>query len=211
VKWDTTSAEFVTIYRVEEATTYYKYIRFKIDYSNSFHLEIIENYNFTNTAFVNYSDDYIVLDGLYNSKYYHTPQGILIFCRDKFILNIGASGLPAVYAIYNDETIYSDCKSLLTNMEFNYYWKKTGGNKTPLSTYLIKRDEYLVFSGGEGYRASDYFDLNTLDFLKTPRYDVFSDIEFTDLILNATSELTQIPNSAFTVGSISSCMINGDI
>jgi hypothetical protein len=211
VKWDKTKAEFVTLYRIEDATTYYKYIRFRINYTTNFSLEIIENYNFTNSAFVNYADDYIIVDGLYKSKYYHTPQGILIFCRDKFILNIGESGLPAVYALWNNETYYPDCKSLLEKAEFDYYWKQSGGNKTHLSTCLIRRDEYIVFAGGEGYRASDYFDLNTFSFLKTPRYNVFPDMVLTDLILDATSELTQIPNNAFTVGSISSCMISGDI
>jgi hypothetical protein len=211
IKWNASSAEFVCLYRVEESTTYYKYIRFKIDYTNNFALEIIENLNLTNAAFASYAEDYIILDALYNAKYYTQNNETIIFCRDKFILVIGSSGLPEVYALWNNEEIYADCKSLLSEAEFNYYWRKTGGNKTHLSTHFIRHGEYLVFAGGEGYRASDYFDLNTLSFLRTPRYDVFPDIDISGSILEATSELVQIPSSSLTVGAMSSCIVEGDI
>jgi hypothetical protein len=212
VKYNTHGAEFVCLYRVEGQTTYYKYIRFKITYDNNFALEIIENLDLKNSAFLAYAEDYTILDAFYNAKYYNTDNGgLVIFCRDKFILIVGEQGLPEVYAIWNDETAYPDCKSLLPEAEFNYYWKKTGGNKSHLSTHFIRNGEYLVFSGGEGYRSADYFDLNTLSFLKTPRYDVFPDVDINNLILDATTELTQIPSSSLTIGAMSSCTINGDI
>jgi hypothetical protein len=86
------------------------------------------------------------------------------------------------------------------------YWKKSIGNKTHLNTYLIHRDEYLVFAGGEGYRNADYFDLNTFSFLETPRYGSLE-----NTILEASKELLRVPSDRLALGSMSSYNFNNSI
>jgi hypothetical protein len=211
IRWTKDEAEFITLYRVEEETTFYRYVRFKVSY-DGYNLEILENLSFTNTAFCQYADEYIITDAFSQAKVYNGLHETIIFCRDKFIFFIGSSGLPELYALWNNTELYPDCPSLMSELLFNRYWKKNGGNKTHLNTYLIDKGEYLVFAGGEGYKVSHYFDLTIKAFMYPPQYNVF-DVEFNiaDHILKAAVELTQIPSNFLTLGAMSSSLINGDI
>jgi hypothetical protein len=212
IRWNQTTCEFIALHKIEEEITYYRYLRFKVNYNNNYEIEILENLDLTNSAFINYTDDLLPMDALENAKVFYNNGSALIFCRDKFLLLIQTSGLPLVYALYNDTDMYPDCKSLMSQEIFNTYWKKTGGNKTHLTTYFIHRDEYLVFSGGEGYRTSDYFDLSTFSFLPPLHYSNNNiNNTFIDKILNASDELLQIPSNYLTLGSMTSYMIGNTV
>jgi hypothetical protein len=197
IRWDKTECEFISLYKVEEETTYYRLVQFKIDYE-TFSLNILKSTDITDERFLDYTEDILPSDALTDAKMFEDDGKALIFCRDKFILYFDEEKEVTIYSLEDE--------SFLSPSLYNLYWSRANGNKTNLNTYLIHRDEYLVFSGGEGYRSSDYFDLNTFSLIDTPHYSTIEND-----ILSATNELLEIPSGSLTVGSLSSCILNNTI
>jgi hypothetical protein len=189
---------FIAMYKVEETYTYhYNYVRFSIEYS-SFILNILDKEEFSGSAFNNYDDDGIPLDALNNARVFINDKMAIVFCRDKFLIIVDESGSLVITPL--------DDGTLLSKAVYDSYWNAIKGNKTNRNAYFINKDEYLVFAGGEGYKASDYFDLNQFTFIKTPRYGGLEED-----ILDATTELLKVPSSSLTVGSMSSYILDTKI
>jgi hypothetical protein len=209
LRWNNEWCEFVSVYRDNDS---YIYKRFKVFYASR-QVEIIDEYPIADDAFTYYSDDPASVDALKGAKIYRSLTEQIIFCRDKFIIHIGEAGTPpSIYTLWDDEQLYPGCRTLLSEEDFMKYWYKYSGNKTHENTYLAYIDEYLVFCGGENYKAPDYFDLNTFEFLENPRYGTIDETNYyASQILKASSELTKIPSSFLSVSSMSSYAVDGDI
>jgi hypothetical protein len=204
LKWNTDGAEFGMMFRVTDMqNTYYKFCRFSILYETG-EAAVLDERLITDPAFLNYTTDNLPFDAFRDAKVFNDKNRIFIYFRDKFILLLDGNDFT-LYPLWAQEA--SEYPSLIDKETYDAVWAAGGaGNKTHKNTYFVHKENYLIFSGGGGCRHSDYFDLNTLNFIHTPRYYAVENMG--EGLISAAQELKAVPDSFNAFSTLSFCMID---